>query len=202
MTKVSVIGAGAVGATTADVIAYRELADEVVLLDVKEGFAEGKALDIYQTTSLLGMKTRVTGSTNDYSKTANSDVCVITSGIPRKPGMTREELIGTNAKIVEGVAKSLLQYSPNTIIVVISNPMDTMTYLALKATGIPKNRIIGMGGALDSARFRFYLSQALNCSPGDLNAVVVGGHGDTTMIPLTRLATLNSHPVSNLLVAD
>src|SRR6478609_7880626 len=150
MTKVSVIGAGAVGATTADVIAYRELADEVVLLDVKEGFAEGKALDIYQTTSLLGMKTRVTGTTNDYSKTANSDVVVITSGLPRKPGMTREELIGTNASIVKGVTENLLKYSPNAIIIVVSNPMDTMTYLTLTTSGVPKERIIGMGGILDS----------------------------------------------------
>jgi len=200
--KVTLVGAGAVGATCADNIARKELVEELVLVDIKEGFAEGKALDIMQTASLLGFDTRVTGSTNDYSKTANSDVCVITSGIPRKPGMTREELIGTNAKIVETVAKNLLQYSPNTIIVVISNPMDTMTYLTLKATGLPKHRIIGMGGILDSARFKCYLQQALNCSPNDLHATVVGGHGDTTMIPLTRLATLNGMPVSNFLSAD
>lgn len=197
--KITVVGAGAVGATCADNIARRELAEELVLLDIKEGFAEGKALDIMQTSSLLGFDTRVTGVTNDYSKTANSDVCVITSGLPRKPGMTREELIGTNAKIVETVAKSLLEYSPNTILVIISNPMDTMTYLTLKATGLPKNRIIGMGGILDSARFKCYLQQALNCSANDLHATVVGGHGDTTMIPLTRLATLNGTPVSNFL---
>jgi malate dehydrogenase len=202
MTKVSVIGAGAVGATTADVIAYRELADEVVLLDVKEGFAEGKALDIYQTTSLLGMKTRVTGTTNDYSKTANSDVVVITSGIPRKPGMTREELIGTNANIVKTVTENVLKNSPNAIIVVVSNPMDTMTYLALKTAGIPKNRIIGMGGLLDSARFKGYLGLALNQPTADIQGTVIGGHGDTTMIPLTRLATLNGVPVSNTLSAD
>lgn len=200
--KVTVVGAGAVGATCADNIARKELAEELVLVDIKEGFAEGKALDIMQTASLLGFDTRVTGSTNDYSKTANSDVCVITSGIPRKPGMTREELIGTNAKIVETVAKNLLQYSPNTIIVVISNPMDTMTYLTLKATGLPKNRIIGMGGILDSARFKCYLQQALDCSPNDLHATVIGGHGDTTMIPLTRLASLNGLPVSNFLAED
>jgi malate dehydrogenase len=200
--KVTVVGAGAVGATCADNIARKELVEELVLVDIKEGFAEGKALDIMQTASLLGFDTRVIGSTNDYSKTANSDVCVITSGIPRKPGMTREELIGTNAKIVEGVAKNLLEYSPNTIIVVISNPMDTMTYLALKSTGLPKHRIIGMGGILDSARFKCYLQQALNCSPNDLHAVVVGGHGDTTMIPLTRLATVNGTPVSNMLSAE
>jgi malate dehydrogenase len=197
--KVTVVGAGAVGATCADNIARKELVEELVLVDIKEGFAEGKALDIMQTASLLGFDTRVIGSTNDYSKTANSDVCVITSGIPRKPGMTREELIGTNAKIVETVAKNLLQYSPNTILVVISNPMDTMTYLTLKATGLPKNRIIGMGGILDSARFKCYLQQALNCSPNDLHGTVIGGHGDTTMIPLTRLASLNGTPVSNFL---
>jgi malate dehydrogenase len=191
-----------VGATTADVIAYRQLADEVVLLDVKEGFAEGKALDIYQTTSLLGMKTRVSGTTNDYSKTANSDVVVITSGIPRKPGMTREELIGTNANIVKTVAENVLKHSPNAIIVVVSNPMDTMTYLALKATGLPKNRIIGMGGLLDSARFKGYLGLALNQPTADIQGTVIGGHGDTTMIPLTRLATLNGVPVSNTLSAE
>jgi malate dehydrogenase len=197
--KVTVVGAGAVGATCADNIARKELVKELVLVDIKEGFAEGKALDMMQTAALLGFDTQITGSTNDYSKTANSDVCVITSGIPRKPGMTREELIGTNAKIVEEVSKNLLKYSPNTIIVVISNPMDTMTYLTLKATGLPKNRVIGMGGILDSARFKCYLQQALNCSANDLHGVVVGGHGDTTMIPLTRLATLNGLPVSNFL---
>src|ERR1700748_1908729 len=200
--KITVVGAGAVGATCADNIARKELAEELVLVDIKEGFAEGKALDITQTASLLGFDTRVIGSTNDYTKTANSDVVVITSGIPRKPGMTREELIGTNARIVEGVCKSLLTYSPNAIIVVISNPMDTMTYLALEYTGLPKNRIIGMGGILDSARFKCYLQKELNCSQNDLQATVIGGHGDTTMIPLTRLATLNSTPVSNLLSAD
>ena len=200
--KVTVVGAGAVGATCADNIARKELVEELVLLDIKEGFAEGKALDIMQTSSLLGFDTRVTGCTNDYSKTAGSAVCVITSGIPRKPGMTREELIGTNAKIVEGVAKNLLEHSPEAIIIVISNPMDTMTYLALKATGLPKNRVIGMGGQLDSARFKTYLQQALNCSQNDLHASVIGGHGDTTMIPLTRLASLNGAPVSEFLSAD
>lgn len=200
--KVTVVGAGAVGATCADNIARKELVDELVLVDIKEGFAEGKALDITQTASLLGFDTKVTGVTNDYSKTAGSDVCVITSGIPRKPGMTREELIGTNAKIVETVAKNLLEHSPNAIIIVISNPMDTMTYLALKATGLPKNRIIGMGGILDSARFKCYLQKELNCSPNDLHATVIGGHGDTTMIPLTRLATLAGVPVSSYLTAE
>lgn len=200
--KITVVGAGAVGATCADNIARRELAEELVLVDIKEGFAEGKALDIMQTASLLGFNTRVTGSTNDYSKTAGSAVCVITSGIPRKPGMTREELIGTNAKIVETVAKNLLEHSPEAIIVVISNPMDTMTYLTLKATGLPKNRVIGMGGILDSARFKCYLQQALDCSANDLQATVIGGHGDTTMIPLTRYATLNGTLVSNMLGED
>lgn len=200
--KVTVVGAGAVGATCADNIARKELCQELVLLDIKEGFAEGKALDITQTTSLLGFDTKVVGSTNDYSKTANSDVVVITSGIPRKPGMTREELIGINAGIVKGVAENILKYSPNTIIIVISNPMDTMTYLALKSTGLPKNRIIGMGGILDSARFKTYLSLAMNCSQNDLQATVIGGHGDTTMIPLTRHAQYQSLPVSKFLGAE
>ena len=200
--KVTVVGAGAVGATVADNIARKELCHEMVLLDIKEGLAEGKAMDMMQTSSLLGFDTKISGSTNDYSKTAGSDVVVITSGIPRKPGMTREELIGTNAGIVKGVAENILKYSPEAILVIISNPMDTMTYLALQSTGIPKNRVIGMGGALDSSRFKYYLSVALNCSQNDLNATVIGGHGDTTMIPLTRFATLNSNPVSNMLDAD
>lgn len=197
--KITVVGAGAVGATSADNIARKELASELVLLDIKEGVAEGKALDMTQTAALLGFDTRITGSTNDYSKTANSDVVVITSGLPRKPGMTREELIGTNASIVKGVTENLLQHSPDAIIVVVSNPMDTMTYLTLTSSGIPKERIIGMGGILDSARFKCYLSQALGCSPNDLNAIVVGGHGDTTMIPLIRYATWNSVPVTEFL---
>src|SRR3954467_394179 len=195
--KVTVVGAGAVGATTADNIARKELCEELVLLDIKEGLAEGKALDMTQTAALLGFDTRITGSTNDYSKTAGSGVVVITSGLPRKPGMTREELIGTNANIVRGVAENILKHSPNAIIIVISNPMDTMTYLTLKATGLPKNRIIGMGGILDSARFKCYIQKELGCSQNDLHAVVVGGHGDTTMIPLTRLATVNGTPISN-----
>lgn len=197
--KVTVVGAGAVGATCADNIARAALCEELVLLDIKEGLAEGKAMDITQTAALLGFETRVTGSTNDYSKTAGSNVVVVTSGIPRKPGMTREELIGTNSNIVKGVAQNILQHSPDAIIIVISNPMDTMTYLTLKSTGLNKNRVIGMGGILDSARFKFYLSTALNCSPSDLNATVIGGHGDTTMIPLIRYATWNSAPVSNFL---
>jgi len=200
--KVTVVGAGAVGATCADNIARKELCTELVLLDIKEGLAEGKAQDMMQTAALLGFDTRITGSTNDYSKTANSDVVVITSGIPRKPGMTREELIGTNANIVKGVTESILKHSPNAIIIVISNPMDTMTYLALKSSGLPKNRIIGMGGILDSSRFKYQISQHLSCNPNDLNATVIGGHGDTTMIPLIRYATWNSNPVSSVLDAD
>jgi len=199
--KVTVVGAGAVGATCADNIARKELANELVLLDIKEGFAEGKAQDMMQTTALLGFDTKISGSTNDYSKTANSDVVVITSGLPRKPGMTREELIGTNAGIVKGVCENILKFSPNAIIIVISNPMDTMTYLAMQSTGLPKNRIIGMGGTLDSARFKYQLSATLNCSPSDLNALVIGGHGDTTMIPLIKHATWNSIPVTKFLDA-
>ena len=200
--KVTVVGAGAVGATCADNIARKELCEELVLLDIKEGIAEGKAQDMMQTATLLGFDTKITGSTNDYAKTAGSNVVVITSGLPRKPGMTREELIGVNAGIVKGVAENILKHSPNAIIIVISNPMDTMTYLALTATGLPKNRIIGMGGTLDSSRFKYQLSQHLGSSASDLNAVVVGGHGDTTMIPLIRLATWNSVPVTNFLSAE
>ena len=200
--KITVVGAGAVGATTADNIARKALAEEVVLLDIKEGFAEGKAQDMSQTAALLGFDTRITGVTNDYSQTAGSAVAVITSGIPRKPGMTREELIGTNAGIVKSVAENLLKYSPDIILVIVSNPMDTMAYLALKATGIPKNRIIGMGGTLDSARFKYQLSKKLSASAADLNAIVVGGHGDTTMIPLIHHATWNSLPVTDFLTAE
>lgn len=197
--KITVVGAGAVGATTADNIVRKEIAEEVILLDIKEGLAEGKAQDISQTAALLGFDSKITGVTNDYSQTAGSAVAVITSGIPRKPGMTREELIGTNANIVKNVAENLLKYSPDIILVVVSNPMDTMTYLALKATGLPKNRIIGMGGTLDSSRFKYQLSQRLGASPADLNALVIGGHGDTTMIPLIKQATWNSVPVKGLL---
>lgn len=197
--KVTIVGAGNVGATCADVISYRGIASEICLLDIKEGFAEGKALDIFQCATTTGFDTKIYGSTNDYSKTANSDVVVITSGIPRKPGMTREELIGINAGIVKTVAENVLKHSPNTIIVVVSNPMDTMTYLALKATGLPKNRIIGMGGALDSSRFKTYLSLALDKPANDISGMVIGGHGDTTMIPLTRLAAYNGVPVSQFL---
>jgi malate dehydrogenase len=200
--KVTVVGAGAVGATCADNIARKELAQELVLLDIKEGLAEGKAQDMMQTAALLGFDTKITGSTNDYSKTAGSDVVIITSGLPRKPGMTREELIGTNAGIVKGVTENILKNSPDAIIIIISNPMDTMTYLTLTTSGLPKNKIIGMGGTLDSARFKYQLSQHLNCSPSDLNAIVVGGHGDTTMIPLINIATWNSLPVTKFLSAD
>lgn len=200
--KVTIVGAGNVGASCADVISYRGIASEVVLLDIKEGFAEGKAMDIMQCATNTGFNTQLSGVTNDYTATAGSDVVVITSGIPRKPGMTREELIGINAGIVKSVAENVLKHSPDAIIVVVSNPMDTMTYLTLKATGLPKNRIIGMGGALDSSRFRYYLSKALNKPANDVSAMVVGGHGDTTMIPLTRLASYNGIPVSEFLSAE
>ncbi len=200
--KVTVVGAGAVGATCADNIARKELCGELVMLDIKEGITEGKAMDFMQSATLLGSDTKIIGSTNDYSKTAGSNVVVITSGIPRKPGMTREELIGINAGIVKDVTSKILEQSPDAIIIVISNPMDTMTYLALKSSGLPKHRIIGMGGILDSARFKYFLSTAMKCSAQDLQAVVIGGHGDTTMIPLTRLATYNGTPVSNLLDAE
>ena len=197
--KVTIVGAGNVGSTCADAIAFKRIASEVVLIDIKENFAEGKALDMTQTSSLLGFNTRIIGSTNDYSKTAESDVVVVTSGIPRKPGMTREELIGVNAGIVKTVTNNILEYSPKAVIVIVSNPMDTMTYLTLKESGLPKNRIIGMGGALDSARFRTYLSLALEKPSNDIHGMVIGGHGDTTMIPLTRLASYNGINISELL---
>ena len=202
MSKVTVVGAGNVGATCANVLAFNEVADQVIMLDVKEGISEGKALDMLQTASLLGFDSKIVGCTNDYAQTADSDVVVITSGIPRKPGMTREELIGVNAGIVKSVAENILKFSPNAIIVVVSNPMDTMTYLALKATGLPKNKIIGMGGALDSARFKCYLSKALNANPTEVEGTVIGGHGDTTMIPLTRFANYKGRPVTELLDAE
>jgi len=200
--KVSVIGAGNVGASCAEYIALNRIASEVVILDIKENFAEGKALDLMQTATLNGFNTRISGSTNDYTKTANSDVVVITSGIPRKPGMTREELIGINAGIVKTVTENVLKNSPNAIIIVVSNPMDTMTYLALKSSKLPKQRVIGMGGILDSSRFKYYLSTALNVPASDVQGYVVGGHGDTTMIPLTRLATYNGTPVSKYMDAE
>lgn len=194
--KVTVVGAGNVGASCAEYVAMKDFASEVVIVDIKEGFAEGKAMDLMQTATLNGFDTKITGTTGDYSKTANSDVAVITSGIPRKPGMTREELIGTNANIVKTVAENIIKYSPNAIIIVVSNPMDTMTYLAHKALGLPKNQIIGMGGALDSARFKYRLSEALEAPASDISAMVIGGHSDTGMIPLTRLATRNGVPAS------
>ncbi len=197
--KITVVGAGAVGASCAEYIAIKDFASEVVLLDIKEGYAEGKAMDLMQTASLNGFDTKITGSTNDYSKTANSNICVITSGIPRKPGMTREELIGINAGIVKTVSSNLIKQSPDTIIIVVSNPMDTMTYLVHKTTGIPKNRIIGMGGALDSARFKYRLAEALGAPISDVDGMVIGGHSDTGMVPLTRLATRNSVPVSEFI---
>jgi len=197
--KVTVVGAGAVGASCAEYIAMKNFASEVVLLDIKEGYAEGKAMDLMQTASLNGFDTKITGSTNDYSKTADSSICVITSGIPRKPGMTREELIGINAGIVKTVSASLIKHSPNTIIIVVSNPMDTMTYLVHKTTGLPKNRIIGMGGALDSARFKYRLAEALEAPISDVDGMVIGGHSDKGMVPLTRLATRNSVPVSEFI---
>ena len=197
--KVTIVGAGNVGSTCADVIASQSIASEVVLLDIKQGFAEGKALDMMQTATTLGFNTKIVGTTADYSVTANSDVVVITSGVPRKPGMTREELIGINAGIVKDVSQNVLKYSSNAIIVVVSNPMDTMTYLALNSTGLPKSRVIGMGGALDSSRFKTYLSLALDRPANDIHGMVIGGHGDTTMIPLTRLASYNGIPLSDLM---
>ncbi|MCA0932574.1 malate dehydrogenase [Lutimonas saemankumensis] len=197
--KVTIVGAGAVGASCAEYIAIKDFASEVVIVDIKENYAEGKAMDLMQCASLNGFDTLITGSTNDYSKTANSDIAVITSGIPRKPGMTREELIGINAGIVKTVAKNVLEHSPNVIFIVVSNPMDTMAYLTHKALGLPKNRIIGMGGALDSARFKYRLAEALECPASDVEGMVIGGHSDTGMIPLTRLAVRNSVPVSKFL---
>ena len=197
--KVTIVGAGAVGASCAEYIAIKDFASEVVLVDIKENYAEGKAMDLMQTASLNGFDTKITGSTNDYSKTAGSDIAVITSGIPRKPGMTREELIGINAGIVKTVSENLIKYSPNVILIIVSNPMDSMTYLTHKITGLPKNRIIGMGGALDSARFKYRLSEALECPASDLEGMVIGGHSDKGMVPLTRLATRNSVKVSEFI---
>lgn len=197
--KVTVVGAGAVGASCAEYIAIKDFAAEVVLIDIKEGFAEGKAMDLMQCASLNGFDTQITGTTNDYSKTAGSDVAVITSGIPRKPGMTREELIGINAGIVKTVSENLIKFSPEVIIIVVSNPMDTMAYLAHKATGLPKNRIIGMGGALDSARFKFRLAEAIGCPPSDVDGMVIGGHSDVGMVPLIGKAVRNSVSVSEFL---
>ena len=200
--KITVVGAGAVGASCAEYIAIKDFVSEVVLLDIKEGFAEGKAMDLMQTASLNSFDTNIVGSTNDYSKTANSDICVITSGIPRKPGMSREELIGINAGIVKTVSTSLLEHSPDTILIVVSNPMDSMTYLVHKTTSIPKNRIIGMGGALDSARFKYRLAEALEAPTKEVDGMVIGGHSDKGMVPLISKATRNGEKVSDLLSAD
>ncbi|MGL1888781.1 MAG: malate dehydrogenase [Reichenbachiella sp.] len=200
--KVTVVGAGNVGASVAEYIAMRQIADEVVILDIKEGFAEGKAMDLNQCATLNGFNSKVIGTTGDYSKTAGSSVVVITSGIPRKPGMTREELIGTNAGIVKTVTENLVKHSPDAILVVISNPMDTMTYLSVKSSGLAKNKVIGMGGALDSARFKYRLSEALDCNANDVKGMVIGGHGDTTMIPLTRLASYNATPATDYISAE
>lgn len=202
MSKVTVVGAGNVGATTANVLVTTQVANEVVLIDIKEGVSEGKAMDIMQTANILNLQTRLIGVTNDYSKTENSDVVVITSGVPRKPGMTREELIGVNAKIVKSVTENVLAHSPNAIIICVANPMDTMTYLIHKISGLPKNRIIGMGGALDSARFKYFLSRALNASATEVEGIVIGGHGDKTMIPLTRYAAYRGIPASTLMPAE
>ncbi|MCD8172545.1 MAG: malate dehydrogenase [Alistipes sp.] len=202
MSKVTVVGAGNVGATCANVLAIKETASEVVLIDIKEGLAEGKVLDMFQTETLLDIDTKLTGVTGDYSQTAGSDVVVITSGIPRKPGMTREELIGTNAGIVKSVVESVLKYSPEAIVIIVSNPMDTMTYLACKASGLPRNQIFGMGGALDSARFKCYLSKALDANINEIEGQVIGGHGDTTMVPLVSKATYRGSPVSEFLGED
>jgi len=200
--KVTIVGAGSVGSSCAEYIAIKDIADKIVLLDIKEGFAEGKSLDLMQTSSSLGFNAKISGVTSDYNNTKSSDVVVITSGIPRKPGMTREELIGINAGIVDSVTENLLIHSPNAIIIVVSNPMDTMTYLVLKKTGLPRNRVIGMGGILDSSRFKTYISIALNNEPQkNIDAIVIGGHGDTTMIPLTDHAKVNNKPLADLLSA-
>ncbi len=202
MSKVTVVGAGSVGATCANVLAFKEMADEVVMLDVKEGISEGKAMDMMQSAPLLKFDTTIVGCTNDYEKTAGSDIVVITSGVPRKPGMTREELIGVNAGIVKSVVQNILNHSPEAFFVMVSNPEDTLTYLALKSLGLPKNRIVGLGGALDSSRFKYFMSQALGCNANEVEGMVIGGHGDTTMIPLTRFATYRGMPVSLFLPAE
>ena len=200
--KVTIVGAGAVGASCAEYIALKNFCSEVILIDIKEGFAEGKSMDLMQTASLNNFDTKIIGSTNDYSFSKDSSVAVITSGIPRKPGMTREELIGINAGIVKNVTENLLKYSPNCIIIVVSNPMDTMTYLLHKEFKINKNRVIGMGGALDSARFKYRLSEALNCPASDVEGLVIGAHSDVGMIPLDRIATYKGVPVRKLLSSD
>ena len=205
--KVTVVGAGNVGATAANVLATKNFASEVVLIDIKEGLSEGKAMDIMQTAHMLNFDTTVTGVTNDYAATAGSQVVIITSGIPRKPGMSREDLIGTNAKIVKSVVDQIIAHSPDAILIIISNPMDAMTYLTLKDSKLPRNRVIGQGGMLDSSRFRYFLAQALkkagyNATPTDVDGTVIGGHSDKTMVPLVSLATYKGIPVTQLLSKD
>ncbi|PZX49184.1 malate dehydrogenase [Algoriphagus chordae] len=201
MSKVTVVGAGNVGATCADVLAYREIAEEIVLIDIKEGVAEGKALDIFQKAPINQYDSRTTGSTNDYSKTANSDVVVITSGLPRKPGMTRDDLIETNAGIVKSVTENVIKHSPNAIIIVVSNPLDVMTYQAHITAGTSRNKVIGMAGILDTARYRAFLAEELNVSPKEIQAILMGGHGDT-MVPLPRYTTVAGIPVTELVAKD
>ncbi len=196
--KVTVVGAGNVGATCADVLAYREIANEIVIVDIKEGLAEGKALDIWQKAPINLYDSRTVGSTNDYSKTAGSDVVVITSGLPRKPGMSRDDLIGTNANIVKIVTENIIQHSPDCIIIVVSNPLDVMTYQAHLISKFPRERVFGMAGILDTARYRAFLAEELNVSPKDIQAVLMGGHGDT-MVPLPRYTTVGGIPVTELI---
>jgi malate dehydrogenase len=201
MSKVTVVGAGNVGATCADVLAYREVAEEIVLVDIKEGIAEGKALDIWQKAPINQYDSRTVGSTNDYSKTANSDVVVITSGLPRKPGMTRDDLIETNAGIVKSVTENVAKYSPNAIIIVVSNPLDVMTYQAHLTSGFSRNKVMGMAGILDTARYRAFLAEELNVSGKEIQAILMGGHGDT-MVPLPRYTTVAGIPVTELVEKD
>ena len=201
MSKVTVVGAGNVGATCADVLAYREVAEEIVLVDIKEGIAEGKALDIWQKAPINQYDSRTVGSTNDYSKTANSDVVVITSGLPRKPGMTRDDLIETNAGIVKSVTENVAKHSPNAIIIVVSNPLDVMTYQAHLTSGFSRNKVMGMAGILDTARYRAFLAEELNVSGKEIQAILMGGHGDT-MVPLPRYTTVAGIPVTELVEKD
>lgn len=199
--KVTVVGAGNVGATCANVLATREVANEVVLLDIKEGFAEGKALDIWETSPVLSYDTRTTGSTNDYTKTANSDVVVITSGLPRKPGMSRDDLIATNAGIVKTVTENVIKHSPDAILVIVSNPLDVMTYCAYLTAKKDSRKVFGMAGVLDTARYRSFLAEELNVSPKDIQAMLLGGHGDT-MVPLPRYTTVAGIPVTEMISED
>ena len=199
--KVTVVGAGNVGATCADVLSVRNFVDEIVILDIKEGVAEGKALDIWQTAPIRGFNTRLTGSTNDYSKTAGSDVVVVTSGVPRKPGMSRDDLIGINAGIVKSVTEQIVKYSPDAKIIIVSNPLDVMTYCAFRATGLPANRVMGMAGVLDTARYRAFLSTEIGCSPADIQALLLGGHGDT-MVPLPKYTTVQGIPVTQFVAEE